>query len=84
MPESIYRFEFPERPGALMKFLLGLGSKWNITMFHYRNHGADWGRVLCGFEASAAERVALERFLDRIGYRYQEETANAAYRMFLR
>jgi threonine dehydratase len=67
-----------------MKFLLGLGEKWNITMFHYRNHGADWGRVLAGFEAGAKERVALRGFLDRIGYRYAEETDNAAYRMFLR
>jgi threonine dehydratase len=84
MTETLYRFEFPERPGALMKFLLGLGEKWNITMFHYRNHGADWGRVLAGFEAGAKERVALRGFLDRIGYRYAEETDNAAYRMFLR
>jgi threonine dehydratase len=82
--ELIYRFEFPERPGALMKFLLGLGEKWNITMFHYRNHGADWGRVLAGFEAGPKERAELRGFLDRIGYRYSEETENAAYRMFLR
>jgi threonine dehydratase len=84
MPETLYRFEFPERPGALMKFLLGLGEKWNITMFHYRNHGADWGRVLAGFEAGPKERAELRGFLDRIGYRYSEETENAAYRMFLR
>jgi threonine dehydratase len=84
MNESIYRFEFPERPGALMKFLIGLGEKWNITMFHYRNHGADWGRVLAGFEAGPSERGELRRFLDRIGYRYSEETANTAYQMFLR
>jgi threonine dehydratase len=84
MPEIVYRFEFPERPGALMKFLLGLGEKWNITMFHYRNHGADWGRVLAGFEAGAQARTELQQFLDRIGYRYSEETNNAAYQMFLR
>ncbi|NJN51190.1 MAG: threonine ammonia-lyase, biosynthetic [Gammaproteobacteria bacterium] len=84
MSESIYRFEFPERPGALMKFLMGLGEKWNITMFHYRNHGADWGRVLAGFEAGTEERAQLRGFLDRIGYRYSEETANSAYQMFLR
>jgi len=84
MPETIYRFEFPERPGALMKFLLGLGEKWNITMFHYRNHGADWGRVLAGFEAGADERAELRGFFDRIGYRYSEETGNTAYQMFLR
>jgi len=82
--ETIYRFEFPERPGALMKFLLGLGEKWNITMFHYRNHGADWGRVLAGFEVGADERAALRGFFDRIGYRYSEETDNSAYQMFLR
>ncbi len=84
MAESIYRFEFPERPGALMKFLMGLGENWNITMFHYRNHGADWGRVLAGFEAGPAERAVLRGFLDRIGYRYSEETGNSAYQMFLR
>jgi len=83
-PEILYRFEFPERPGALLKFLLELGEQWNITMFHYRNHGAAWGRVLIGFEADARARRALGRFLDRIGYRYSEETDNAAYRMFLR
>jgi threonine dehydratase len=82
--EILYRFEFPERPGALLKFLLELGEKWNITMFHYRNHGAAWGRVLIGFEAAPASRRELARFLDRIGYRYSEETDNSAYQMFLR
>jgi threonine dehydratase len=83
-PEILYRFEFPERPGALLKFLLELGEQWNITMFHYRNHGAAWGRVLIGFEADPRSRRALGRFLDRIGYRYSEETDNSAYQMFLR
>jgi len=83
-PEILYRFEFPERPGALLKFLLELGEQWNITMFHYRNHGAAWGRVLIGFDADARARRSLGRFLDRIGYRYSEETDNSAYRMFLR
>jgi threonine dehydratase len=83
-PEILYRFEFPERPGALMQFLLGLGERWNITMFHYRNHGAAWGRVLIGFDAPRSARAELARFLDRIGYRYSEETDNAAYQMFLR
>jgi threonine dehydratase len=83
-PEILYRFEFPERPGALMQFLLGLGERWNITMFHYRNHGAAWGRVLIGFEAPRSARGELARFLDRIGYRYSEETDNSAYQMFLR
>ncbi len=83
-PEILYRFEFPERPGALLTFLLGLGESWNITMFHYRNHGSAWGRVLIGFEAGAKARRELNRFLDRIGYRYAEETDNSAYQMFLR
>jgi threonine dehydratase len=82
--EILYRFEFPERPGALMQFLLGLGERWNITMFHYRNHGAAWGRVLIGFEAPRSARAELARFLDRIGYRYAEESDNSAYQMFLR
>ena len=82
--ELLYRFEFPERPGALMKFLSGLGSRWNITMFHYRNHGSAWGRVLVGFEAETSEREALSTYLERIGFRYWEETDNPAYRLFLR
>ena len=82
-PELLYRFEFPERPGALMRFLSGLGSQWNITMFHYRNHGAAWGRVLIGFEAGPGDRKRLSSFLERIGYRYWEETENPAYELFL-
>ncbi len=82
--ELLYRFEFPERPGALIKFLSGLGSRWNITMFHYRNHGSAWGRVLVGFEAETSERKTLSTYLERIGFRYWEETDNPAYRLFLR
>jgi threonine dehydratase len=82
-PELLFRFEFPERPGALMRFLTGLGSHWNITMFHYRNHGSAWGRVLIGFEAAPADRANLSGYLDRIGYRYTEESDNPAYLMFL-
>jgi threonine dehydratase len=82
-PELLYRFEFPERPGALLQFLIGLGGSWNITMFHYRNHGAAWGRVLVGFEGAAKDRRSLGEYLKRIGYRYWEETDNPAYRMFL-
>ncbi len=82
-PELLYRFEFPERPGALMGFLNGLGSRWDITLFHYRNHGAAWGRVLVGFRGQSKERRALEAFLKQIGYRYWEESGNAAYRLFL-
>ncbi|MEM8766437.1 MAG: threonine ammonia-lyase, biosynthetic [Pseudomonadota bacterium] len=86
--ELLYRFEFPERPGALLRFLSVLGTGWNITMFHYRNHGAAWGRVLAGFEVPE-ERVDQERkrltdYLQRIGYRYWEETGNPAYELFLR
>ena len=83
-PELLYRFEFPERPGALLRFLNGLGSHWNITLFHYRNHGAAWGRVLAGFEAQPADRASLATYLDRIGYRYWEETGNPAVELFLR
>ena len=83
-PELVYRFEFPERPGALLRFLDGLGSRWNITMFHYRNHGAAWGRVLVGFEGEEADREGLSTYLDRIGYRYWEETGNPAVNLFLR
>jgi threonine dehydratase len=86
--ELLYRFEFPERPGALMRFLSVLGTGWNITMFHYRNHGAAWGRVLAGFEVPggdiAVERKRLTEYLERIGYRYWEETDNPAYGLFLK
>lgn len=83
-PELLYRFEFPERPGALMQFLDGLGSRWSISLFHYRNHGSAWGRVLAGFDADAGQRGQLSAYLDRIGYRYWEETDNPAYELFLR
>jgi threonine dehydratase len=81
--EQICRFEFPERPGALMEFLEELGGRWNISLFHYRNHGADFGRVLAGFEVPAAEMPAFDTFLEGLGYRYQRERDNAAYQMFL-
>jgi threonine dehydratase len=82
--EMLYRFEFPERPGALMAFLNGMGSGWNITLFHYRNHGADVGRVLVGLQVPARERGAFRRFLASLGYDYAEESRNPAYRLFLR
>ncbi|MEO5692240.1 MAG: threonine ammonia-lyase, biosynthetic [Usitatibacter sp.] len=82
--EMLYRFEFPERPGALMNFLNGMGSGWNITLFHYRNHGADVGRVLVGLQVPARERAAFRRFLRDLGYDYVEESRNPAYRLFLR
>ena len=78
--ERIYRFEFPERPGALMQFLSGLGQRWNITLFHYRNHGAAWGRVLAGFELEQDGPASLDAYLDKIGYRYWEETRQSRLR----
>ena len=81
--EQICRFEFPERPGALLQFLDKLGGRWNISLFHYRNHGADFGRVLAGFEVPASEAAAFEEFLQSLGYIYQRERDNPAYRMFL-
>jgi threonine dehydratase len=81
--ERLYRFEFPERPGALLQFLETLGGRWNISLFHYRNHGADFGRVLAGFEVPDADVAAFEGFLDATGYSYQIELHNEAYRRFL-
>ena len=81
--EVIYRFEFPERPGALMNFLKKLGGKWNISMFHYRNHGAAYGRVLVGMQVPVAEQSQVGHFLEEIGYNYWEETDNSAYKLFL-
>jgi threonine dehydratase len=81
--EQVCRFEFPERPGALMEFLEKLGGRWNISLFHYRNHGADFGRVLAGFEVPEADRAAFDGFLETLGYRCQRERDNPAYRMFL-
>ena len=81
--ELLFRFEFPERPGALMNFLQVLGAKWNISLFHYRNHGAAWGRVLVGFQADPSERAALHRALADTGYRFWEETDNPGYVRFL-
>jgi threonine dehydratase len=82
--EMIYRFEFPERPGALMNFLTRMGSGWNISLFHYRNHGADVGRVLVGLQVPEKDRAAFRRFLRELGYDYADETRNPAYRLFLR
>jgi threonine dehydratase len=81
--ERIYRFEFPERPGALMRFLEKLGDRWNISLFHYRNHGADFGRVLAGFEVPDAEEAEFAAFLATLGYAYLREADNDAYRRFL-
>ena len=81
--ELLYRFEFPERPGALLKFLQAIGSRWNISLFHYRNHGSDYGRVLAGIQVPPAERTDFLQHLNELHYAYVEETANPAYRMFL-
>ncbi len=81
--EVLCRFEFPERPGALMKFLDALGDRWNISLFHYRNHGADPGRVLAGFEVPTTDDAAFQSFLDTLGYRYERESDNPAYSLFL-
>ena len=81
--EILYRFEFPERPGALLRFLDSMSSGWNISLFHYRNHGADYGRVLVGMQVPPAEKADFRRFLDRLGYTFVDESDNPAYRMFL-
>jgi threonine dehydratase len=80
--EILIRFEFPERPGALLSFLSGLGRRWNISLFHYRNHGAAYGRVLMGVQISASDRPEFLHLLDALGYRYWDETKNPAYRIF--
>ena len=81
--EAIYRFEFPERPGALMKFLASMSPNWNISLFHYRNHGADFGRILVGIQVPVGERPAFGAFLATLGYRYWDESQHPAYRLFL-
>ena len=81
--EQLYRFVFPERPGALMRFLSTMDPGWNISLFHYRNQGADFGRILVGLQVPAAERKAFAAFLKTLGYPYEDETANPAYRLFL-
>jgi threonine dehydratase len=81
--EFVYRFEFPERPGALMHFLQNMSSSWNITLFHYRNHGADFGRVLVAMQVPATEKKAFKAFLDQLGYAYWDESENPAYQLFL-
>jgi threonine dehydratase len=82
--ERIVRFEFPERPGALAQFLLAMGGRWNISLFHYRNHGAAFGRVLCGMQVPGDQQVDFIAFLDSLGYAYTDETENPAYSLFLR
>jgi threonine dehydratase len=81
--ERLYRFEFPERPGALMRFLTAMRPDWNISLFHYRNHGADYGRVLVGMQVPSTDDEPFADFLASLGYRYWEETSHPAYRLFL-
>ncbi len=81
--EVVYRFLFPERPGALLDFLTALGERWNISLFHYRNHGSAHGRVLAGIQVPLDERAEFRASLDRLGYQYWDETDNPAYRLFL-
>ncbi len=81
--EVVFRFEFPEKPGALMKFLDSMGHDWNISLFHYRNHGADFGRVLVGMQVPPSDMAAFNTFLADLGYPYWDETHNPAYQLFL-
>ncbi len=81
--ELLYRFEFPERPGALMRFLESMSAGWNISLFHYRNHGADYGRVLVGMQVPDGEKGEFKDFLKNLGYAHWDETGNPAYKLFL-
>ena len=81
--EMVYRFEFPERPGALMNFLSQMSAGWNISLFHYRNHGADYGRVLVGMQVPPAEKKLFKEFLKNVGYAHWDETNNPACKLFL-
>ncbi|MDH5631730.1 MAG: threonine ammonia-lyase, biosynthetic [Gammaproteobacteria bacterium] len=81
--EIVYRFQFPERPGALLNFLRKMGEGWNISLFHYRNHGADYGRVLVGMQVPPADKKKFDEFLRNLEYKYTEETDNPAYQLFL-
>jgi len=81
--ESLFRFEFPERPGALLEFLTQLAGRWNISLFHYRNHGAAFGRVLVGMEVKPEDKPAFQSFLDQLGYTYITEDNNPAFKLFL-
>jgi threonine dehydratase len=82
--ERLYRFEFPERPGALMRFLSAMHPDWNISLFHYRNQGADYGRILVGMQVPKADKQAFKSFLATLAYPCVDETDNPVYRLFLR
>jgi threonine dehydratase len=81
--ERLFRFEFPERPGALLDFLDAIGTEWNISLFHYRNHGSDYGRVLAGIDVPPDETGELESHLAKLGYPHWEESDNPAFSIFL-
>ncbi|MBD2251845.1 threonine ammonia-lyase, biosynthetic [Nostoc parmelioides] len=81
--ELLYRFEFPERPGALMKFVASMSPNWNISMFHYRNNGSDYGRIVVGMQVPPQEMEEWQAFLDSLGYQYWDESQNPAYKLFL-
>lgn len=81
--ELLYRFEFPERPGALMKFVNSMSPDWNISLFHYRNNGSDYGRIVTGIQVPPDEMEEWQSFLDNLGYRYWDENQNPAYKLFL-
>ncbi len=82
--EMVVRFEFPERPGALMRFLDSMNAGWNISLFHYRNHGADYGRVLVGLQVPPKDKKSFEKFLNGLGYPWVDESQNPAYELFLK
>ena len=82
--ERLYSFIFPERPGALMRFLSSMHPEWNISLFHYRNQGADYGRILVGIQVPRADKQAFREFLDSLAYPCTDETDNPVYRLFLR
>ena len=81
--ELLYRFEFPERPGALMRFLASMAPNWNISLFHYRNQGGDVARILVGLQVPGSEMEAFHAALARLGYRFWNETENPVYKLFL-
>ena len=82
--ERLFRFNFPERPGALLRFLNHIGGRWNISLFHYRNHGDAYGRVLVGIQVPGKQNAEFQSFLEGLGYNHYEETENPAYRLFLK
>tara|TARA_Y100001968_G_scaffold243891_1_gene227797 strand:- start:342 stop:659 length:318 start_codon:yes stop_codon:yes gene_type:complete len=81
--ELLYRFEFPERPGALMRFVNSMRPEWTISIFHYRNHGADTGRIVIGVLVKESEIESWNEFVQKVGYKYWNETDNPAYKLFL-